>query len=170
MSQQARLIYTATVSRPKLNFGFEVASQVLEPDDAAIRDLNKCIQNAKTNLDFNLKFVYIGIESARVAVFFDASFASSRDSSSQLGFVIVLADRNGSTNVLHYSSFKSKRVTKSALTVKLFAAVLPFDFASTLHRSINDIFARAVSLILFANSKFLWIALWVSIQPAKNVC
>jgi hypothetical protein len=46
--------------------------------------------------------VPLDINSLSLLVFTDASFANNKDLSSQIGFVIILTDRNQSVNVLHY--------------------------------------------------------------------
>jgi len=73
------------------------------------------------NADFQL--LHISLGSAKLFVFVDASFANNKDYSSQIGFVIVLANEDidegrGSKetfkfdgNIVHWSSIKFKRVT-----------------------------------------------------------
>jgi hypothetical protein len=43
----------------------------------------------------------LDMNSLSLLVFTDAFFASNKDLSSQIGFVIILTDRNQSANVLH---------------------------------------------------------------------
>jgi hypothetical protein len=45
--------------------------------------------------------VLLDISSLSLLVFIDASFANNKDLSSQIGFVIILTDRNQSANILH---------------------------------------------------------------------
>lgn len=42
-------------------------------------------------------------------VFIDASFASNVDLTTQLGYVLALADKHELANILHYSRVKSKK-------------------------------------------------------------
>lgn len=156
MTQRARGAYIAAVGRPDLTFGFAVASQVLEPDEKSAQELNKLITQGMATVDFCLKFFPVDKSSLRLAVVCDASFASNRDPTSQLEFVIALADARGNANVIHYSSFKSKRVTRSVLAAELFAAIHAFDISSTLRLSLNDLFGYAVPLILYTASKSLF--------------
>lgn len=58
-------------------------------------------------------------------MFLDASFETDDDLTSQLGFVILLTNNFDSANILHYSSVKSKRVTRSVLAAELTTTVLP---------------------------------------------
>lgn len=73
-------------------------------------------------------------------MFSDASFASDADMTSQLGYVTKLVDAPGKANVLHYSSVKSKPVTRCVLSAKMFAARNAFVYARTLRETLNEIF------------------------------
>lgn len=86
----------------------------------------------------------------------DASIASNPDLSSQLRFVISLRDHDGNANILHYSSNNSKRVTRSVLAGKVFAAAHGINYATTLRMTINEIFGKTVPLILYTDSKSLY--------------
>jgi hypothetical protein len=43
----------------------------------------------------------LDISSLSLLVFIDASFTNNKDLSSQIGFMIILTDRNQSVNILH---------------------------------------------------------------------
>jgi hypothetical protein len=43
----------------------------------------------------------LDMSSLSLLVFIDASFANNKDLLSQIGFIIILTDRNQSVNVLH---------------------------------------------------------------------
>ena len=72
-------------------------------------------------------------------VFTDASFANNRDLLSQIGFVIVLTDRNQDANILHWSSIKCKRVTRSVLASELYVLAHGFDIAAVIKSTIQKI-------------------------------
>ena len=74
-----------------------------------------------------------------MAVFVDAAFANNRDLSSQIGFIIALMDDEGAANIVHYSSQKSKRVTRSALAAELYAMMNGFDTAAALKVSLDQL-------------------------------
>lgn len=102
VAQRARGSYIAAVARSYLTFGVFVASQILIPDFGAVRDLNEHIKNAKNNSNRALKFVPIDKNCIRLAAFCDAIFYSNCDLTSQLGFLIALADENGKSNILQF--------------------------------------------------------------------
>ena len=92
-------------------------------------------------------------------VFVDASFANNKDMSSQIGYVIVLAneERKDSEsiyitgNILHWSSTKCKRVTRSVLASELYTIVTGFDNSSVIQATIKNILDDEILLIICTN-------------------
>lgn len=97
---------------------------------------------SEENSNPNLKFILIDITSALLAVFADAAFATNADLTSQLEFLVALADKFINANVLQYARMKSKRVTRGVLSAELFAAVTSFDHASTFLVTLNSLLMR----------------------------
>lgn len=46
------------------------------------------------------------ISELKMIFFTDSSFSNNADSTTQLGFMILLANETGRANILHYSSYK----------------------------------------------------------------
>jgi hypothetical protein len=77
-------------------------------------------------------------------MFVDGSFANNKDLSSQLSYEIMLAnesydDDNRFTirgNLIHWSSMKSKRVTRSVLVSEIYGIVGGVDMALTMNSTI----------------------------------
>lgn len=103
-----------------------------------------------------MKFIALDVSIAFIAIFIDASFANNSDCFSQLCVLVTLMDGQQNCNIIHYNSFKYRRIARSALAAELFALVNGFDTASTLRLVINDISNRQVSLKLFTDSKSLF--------------
>ena len=78
----------------------------------------------------------LDMSSLSLLVFTDAFFANNNDLLSQIGFVIVLTDRNQSANILYWSSIKYKRVTRSVLASKLYALAYGFDIRAAIKSTI----------------------------------
>ena len=78
----------------------------------------------------------LDISSLSLLVFTDASFVNNKDLSSQIGFVIILTDRNQFANVLHWSLIKCKRVTRSVLASELYALAHGFDIGAAIKSTI----------------------------------
>lgn len=91
-----------------------------------------------------------------MAVFVDAGFAANPDSSSQMGFLVTLMDKNNNVNIVHYGSLKSKRITRSVLAAELFAMVHGFDIASTIRLTLNSMMDRVIPLRVYRDSRSLY--------------
>ena len=70
-------------------------------------------------------------------MFSDALFANNKDLSSQIGYILVIADKKGNANILYWSLTKYKRVTRSVLASELYGMAHGFDIAAAI-KSIID--------------------------------
>ena len=75
----------------------------------------------------------------QLLVFTDSLFANNEDLSSQIGFVIALADSINKVNIVHWSSIKYKRVTRSVLALELYAMAYRFDIRAVLKSIIEKL-------------------------------
>jgi hypothetical protein len=75
----------------------------------------------------------------QLVVFTDASFANNKDLSLQIGYVIVLADATKKANIIHWSSIKCKRVTRSVLALELYIIAHGFDIGATIKSTLDKI-------------------------------
>jgi hypothetical protein len=81
----------------------------------------------------------------KLFVFVNGSFANNKDFSSQIGYLIVLANETSTGtdeftikgNLIHYSSTKSKRVTRSVLASEIYGMVGGIDMAITINTTIR---------------------------------
>ncbi|THC93999.1 hypothetical protein EYZ11_006508 [Aspergillus tanneri] len=122
MEQRARGAYIATICQPEAAFDLSVAAQHQDPTEADVNALNKRIEWQINNLDKGIKYVAMNLSTAKLFVFVDGSFANNKDFSSQIGYEIILANESAQNeefeitgNLIHWSSTKSKRVTRSVL-------------------------------------------------------
>jgi hypothetical protein len=72
-------------------------------------------------------------------IFTDASFANNKDLSLQIGYIIVLIDGNNDANIIHWSSIKCKRVTRSVLASELYGLAHGFDIRAAIMTIIQNI-------------------------------
>ena len=120
------------------------------------------------NIDRGLRYVPVDLANAKLMVFVDGSFANNKDLSSQLGFVMMLVNESAETdntftirgNVIHYSSTKCKRVTRSVLASEIYGMVNGFDMgiaiASTLRMITERLGLAAIPLIVCTDSYSLY--------------
>lgn len=154
ISQHARGANIAVIYGPDSTFAFAHSAQAIKLIKEEAKNLNDAIDTALLTKDRHLRFIPLETESIFVAVFIDASFVSNSDSSSQnCVFIICLIDQYSRCKIIHYCSFKSKRIACSALEAELFLSVNGFDHSSIMRLAAHNIFGKHVPLILFTNSK-----------------
>ena len=102
-------------------------------------------------------------------VFINTSFANNKNISSQIGYVIVLANKQKKDsgnitvqgNILHWSSTKCKRVTRSVLASELYVIVAGFDIRAIIQTTINSILSTEtpltkILLVVYTDSYLLY--------------
>ncbi|KAF7565969.1 hypothetical protein PtrM4_054030 [Pyrenophora tritici-repentis] len=165
--QRARGAYIASTCQPEASFDLSVAAQAQQPSDEDIKALNKRLKWQMENLDRGLRYVTVNLMEAKLMVFVDGSFANNKDLSSQLGFVLMLVnesiDANTFTiqgNVIHHSSTKCKRITRSVLASEIYGMVNGFDIgiavATTLRIVTERLGLPAIPLVICTDSYSLY--------------
>jgi hypothetical protein len=89
-------------------------------------------------------------------VFTDASFANNRDLSSQIGYVLVLVDGTGYTNIIYWSFTKCKRVTRSVLASELYSMAYGFNMGALVKSIIDRVLEMELLLVVYTDSKSLY--------------
>ena len=77
-----------------------------------------------------ISFPPIDLQTSRIIRFSDAAFANNHDLTSQLGRLVMLADKINRINMISFKSYKSRRVIRSVLAAEVIA------FSDFLRRSI----------------------------------
>jgi hypothetical protein len=156
IAQRARGAYIASMCQPEASFDLSFAAQAIHPTNENTKDLNKRLGWQLDNSTRGLTFVRLDENSLQLLVFTDASFANNKDLSSQIGYVVVLADNTNSANILHWSSLKCKRVTRSVLASELYAMVQGFDIGASIKTTIEKALGIDLPLIVCTDSKSLY--------------
>jgi hypothetical protein len=102
------------------------------------------------NLQRGLTFIPLDLATAKLYVFVDGSFANNDDFTSQIGFIVILANDHSSGdeeftihgNIVHYSSTKSKRITRSVLASEVYGMVAGVDMAYAISSTLRLITSR----------------------------
>jgi hypothetical protein len=155
ISQRARGAYVSSVCQPQVAFGLSYAAQTTDPQRDDVDKLNRCLKWQIENSDKGLTFVKLTGQ-LRLIAFTDSSFANNKDHSSQIGYVIVLADNDDNCNIIHWSSVKCKRVTRSVIASELYAMSHGFDTTCALKDTLDKITQRQTPIIICIDSFSLY--------------
>ncbi|KAF1357358.1 hypothetical protein EJ07DRAFT_128845 [Lizonia empirigonia] len=152
MEQRARGAYIASICQPEASFDLSAAAQIQQPADEDYARLNRRLQWQTKSLQRGLQYVPLNLATAKLMVFTDGSFANNQDLSSQLGYLLVLAnefDYSGQDstfdvrgNIIHWSSTKCKRVTRSVLASETYGMVSGVDIAIAILTTLKTITER----------------------------
>ncbi|QGA14690.1 hypothetical protein EYB26_002346 [Talaromyces marneffei] len=158
VAQRALGAYITSMSQPEASFDLSYAAQATDPQKDDIKALNKRLQWQIDNPERGLRFVKLDVQTLRLIAFVDASFANNKDYSSQLGYVIVLADEANNANILHWSSTKCKRITRSVLGSETYALANGFDAAAVIKSTLTQLLhlTEPLPLIVCTDSKSLY--------------
>lgn len=154
---RGQLAWCAHSTRPDLAFYAARLAQVKR--DEFTRDDVKLLRRATRMLKQKakvLKYHKLDPSSASLAVYTDASFATNKDLSSQLGFVVLLTDASKKCALLHWNSYKSHRVTRSVLGSEVYAFCDGMDVGISFQLALEPILGRKVNLNMYTDSKSLF--------------
>jgi polyhydroxyalkanoate synthesis regulator phasin len=144
--QRARGAYLSSICQPEASFDLSVAAQHQDPTDEDVKALNKRLQWQLDNLNRGICYIPLNLSTIKLFVYVDGSFANNKDLSSQIGFIIFIANEDLTYdsfkmrgNLIHWSSTKSKRVTRSVLASEIYAMVAGVDMAIVLSQTLGAI-------------------------------
>lgn len=167
VEQRARGAYIATICQPEAAFDLSVAAQSQEPTRDEVITLNRRLKWQLEHLDRGLNYVPLDLSTAKLFVFVDGSFANNKDFSSQIGYIIAIANETTGMeeftvhgNVIHWSSTKSKRVTRSVLASEIYGMVegvdIAFAITSTLKMITDQLCLPAIPMVVCTDSYSLY--------------
>lgn len=96
---RAHSAYIVSIYHLDATYSFIIASLIINPKKKDFKNLKTMITAMRNSFNKSQHFLAFDLNSLVMAMFMDASFAASPKSSSQLGFVISLIDKNGNANI-----------------------------------------------------------------------
>jgi hypothetical protein len=118
--------------------------------------IERVFSHLKRVSDLPLRFPKLDLSTLHLQVYSDALYANNPDGSSQLGYIIFLADENGICQPLFWSSHKSRRVIQSVLGSETLALADAFDMAYALKHDLKTILKQKVPIIILTYSLSLF--------------
>ena len=153
VSSRALVQYIGSCTRPDLSAPTQLlASAVTNPTKETYKEMEKNIKWCHATKKVGICFVPLKLEECRLILFTDSSFANANKGKSQLGFVVVLAEKSGNGNILHYGSTMSKRIAKSVLAAELLELFHGFDQAYVLQDMLREITGKTIDIDAFVDS------------------
>jgi Reverse transcriptase (RNA-dependent DNA polymerase) len=120
---------------------------------------NKVIRHLKLNPKLALRYPELDKTTLRLLAYSDASLHNNLDLSSQLGFVILLADSTGACFIWSFRSFKSKRIARSSMAAETMAFADTFDASFAIKHDLESILGRFIPLLSLKDSRPLFYVL-----------
>jgi len=168
VEQRARGAYMASLCQPEAVFDYSAAAQVQQPTDEDYATLNRRLKWQLDNIQRGLTYVPLDPAKWKVMVFTDGSFANNADMTSQIGYIVTLVNETNRTdeeftfrgNIIHWSSTKCKRVTRSVLASEIYGAAGGVDTGFVVAETIRMVTERLgivrVPLIICTDSYSLY--------------
>lgn len=157
-------------TRPDLCCGINQLAQVSEAafDATAIKSLNALISRAKALHELSLSYPKLDKTTLQLRAYADASFATNRDHSSQVGYIILLCDGTGCAHILSFGSRKSRRVVRSAMAGEVYAFTAALDEAFTIRYDLEQLYGQLIPLALYTDSKQLFDVVTRASHPTEK--
>ena len=158
-SMRMRLAWLAN-TRPDCLFEIAQLAQVTEEmfsqhPKQVLQRLNKAVAFAIDNR-ISLRIPKLNKDTLRVIGFADSSFANNADLSTQLGHVCFIGDDKGSVVPISFKSYKSRRVTRSAIAGEVISFSDLFDVAAVLSAELEGMLGYKVPVQLLTDSMSLF--------------
>ena len=121
------------------------------------------------NFTRGLQYVPLTLQDTKLFIFVDGFFANNRDLLSQIGYVVVLGNESTDIdsssftltgNIVHWSSTKCKRITRSVLASEIYGVAngvdIGFTIAATVSMILRQLSLPPVPLVVCTDSLSLY--------------
>jgi hypothetical protein len=156
-SLRARLLWLAN-ARPDIAAAVSMLSSVTADryDAAALKSANELVMHVQDTRTVSLKYPKLEPSTLHLLVYSDASFANRPDRSSQLGYLILLADASGNCAFIQWSSHKARRVTRSSMASEVLAFTDGLDAGYILKMELERMLGSPMPLLMLTDSQALF--------------
>ena len=156
-SLRARLLWIVH-SRPDIACAVSMATQITENlfFKESLISINKLLAHLHRTPHMKLSYTKLDLRSLFLVTYTDTSFQNNHEYRSQLGFIILLADKFNHCCVIHYSSHKSKRVATSSMAAEALAFADGFYNSFIIKHDLQRIMGRELPLLMLTDSKIFF--------------
>jgi len=133
-----------------------------------VRNLNALIGRAQKGRDVALRYPALDLTSVRIRAYADASYATNKDGSSQVGYVVLLCDASGRAHILSFSSRKCRRVVHSIMAGEVYALSAALDEALIICFDLEQLYGVQIPVNALTDSKQLFDVLTRGSHPTEK--
>ena len=133
-----------------------------------MKALNYLVRKLKAQNEFSLKYPKLDKESLRIQVYSDDSYGTNSDGTSQLGYIIFLADKFESCQPIFWTSYKSRRVSRSVLCSETMAFADAFDMAFAIRYDLSRMMNSHVPITALTDSLSLFDVITKATIPTEK--
>lgn len=98
----------------------------------------------------------LDMDSLRIALFTDASFANGKGHKSHLGFLIALKDNEKRANIVHYRPGRCQLVTRSVMASEVHSMFAWFHTSFTVEHMLEEITWEMVPIEAYMDLRILF--------------
>ena len=117
--------------------------------------MNASVKKIQEN-EKGIIFPKLDINSVTIRGYADAGFSNNPDLKSQLAMVIVLVDKYDNAALIHYASWKTRRIVRSVLASELFAMVAAHDYCQIIALDLKSTTGKLFPVYLLTDSKSIF--------------
>ena len=118
--------------------------------------LNSVVRHIGKTSAQRLLYPKLDKESIRLQTYSDAAYSNNYDGTSQLGYIVFLADKTNKCQPLYWSSYKSKRVSRSVLGSETMAFADAFDMTFAIKKDMELMMNTPIPIVMLTDSLSLF--------------
>lgn len=107
---------------------------------------------------------------AKLLMFTYASFSNARNLRSQLGFIILVADKKGNANMIHYGSVGCSGVTRSVMASALNALTHGLDNEYVIQDLLEEVKGTKYPIVAYVEYKNVFYTMAKQAKRQKKGC
>ena len=161
-SDSGRLAWLATGTSPLSSFHASVSLQSGKDNPRTVKtmiDARNALRYIQKNLLSTLTFKPLDNQSIHIRMYTDGAFQNLSTKHSQIGFVIMLSDKNNVSNIVHWHSARANRRPNSTEESEMFALDAGIKCIRNMRKIIYQLLDRDVPIVCFIDNQSLWMNL-----------
>ncbi len=128
------------------------ANQVGKEEARLLNSVVQLLKQRKRGIIFSK----LDINSIQVRGYADAGFATNSDLTSQIAMLVLLMDNFGNANIIHYASWKIRRVVRSTLAAEVYVVSACHDYCLALAFDLSTMLERQIPVYLMTDAKSIF--------------